>query len=62
MSWKDESVRGSELLHRVLKDGKYGEKKAARTMKQHLEGVAYLHSIGETHEISRSSAARLPKL
>jgi serine/threonine protein kinase len=43
------SVTGGELLDRVLKKGKYGELKAAQIMKQLLEGVAYLHSIGVVH-------------
>jgi calcium/calmodulin-dependent protein kinase I len=43
------SVTGGELFDRVVEKGSYSERDAARIMKQLLEGIQYLHSLGIAH-------------
>jgi calcium/calmodulin-dependent protein kinase I len=44
-----ELVTGGELFDRVVEKGSYNERDAARIMKQLLEGIFYLHSLGIAH-------------
>mmetsp|Transcript_43691 Transcript_43691/g.68406 ORF Transcript_43691/g.68406 Transcript_43691/m.68406 type:complete len:295 (+) Transcript_43691:114-998(+) len=45
----EELATGGELFDRILDLGYFSEKDAALVMKQVLEGIAYMHSIGACH-------------
>jgi calcium/calmodulin-dependent protein kinase I len=44
-----ELVDGGDLTHYLMKEESYNEVMAARFMKQMLQGVHYLHSLGVVH-------------